>query len=158
MLCRLHLATWQSLKKAKASEKLQRWGLRRKPKVTVYRELRLQGSATASCQKAADSGASSHGKSGVTLEMLPTSILKRSRDEDSEELKVEVDREDSDCIVVEDSDENPRKKLCNMRWKLLQFDKSYRPAYYGTFSRTRYANRPTLHFLWIWTFLQYILS
>ncbi|KAH8947470.1 hypothetical protein BDL97_11G042300 [Sphagnum fallax] len=135
-LMRLHLATWQSLKKAKASEKLQRWGLRRKPKVTVYRELRLQGSATASCQKAADSGASSHGKSGVTLEMLPTSILKRSRDEDSEELKVEVDREDSDCIVVEDSEENPRKKRCNMRWKLLQFDKSYRPAYYGTFSRT----------------------
>jgi hypothetical protein len=39
----------------------------------------------------------------------------------------------------------------------LQFDKSYRPAYYGTFSRTRYVNRPTLHFLWNCTFLLHIL-
>jgi chromatin assembly factor 1 subunit A len=138
-VCRSHITAWQGVKKVTALEKPERWGLRRKPKVSIYRELRLQGAAATTSQMT-DSGASRGNCDGVTSEKTTLSAsIKRLREAPrDEELKVEVNGEDQNCMVIEDPDELPRKELCSKQWKLLQFDKSYRPAYYGTFSKTRY--------------------
>ncbi|CAK9222817.1 unnamed protein product [Sphagnum troendelagicum] len=136
-LLRSHITAWQGLKKVTALEKPQRWGLRRKPKVSIYRELRLQGAATTTSQMT-DSGASHGNCDGITSEKTTLSAsIKRLREAPrDEELKVEVNGEDQNCMVIEDPDELLRKELFSKQWKLLQFDKSYRPAYYGTFSKT----------------------
>lgn len=138
-VCRSHITAWHGLKKVTALKKPQRWGLRRKPKVSICRELRLQGAAATTSQTT-DSGASHGNCDGITSEKTTLSAsIKRLREAPrDEELKVEVNGEDQNCMVIEDPDELPRKELFSKQWKLLQFDKSYRPAYYGTFSKTRY--------------------
>lgn len=122
---RLHTASWREQRKARASENFHRWGLRRKPKTALYTELRLQGAGPESVQK------SSVTKSAASC---GTPSLKRMRLEFEEDL----DREEIGIANDEDLMAPPRKKLCNRPWKLLQFDKSHRPAYYGTFSKQRF--------------------
>lgn len=122
---RSHTASWREQRKARASESFHRWGLRRKPKTALYTELRLQGAGPESVQKS--SVTKNTGSYG-------TPSLKRMRLEFEEDL----DREEIGIANDEDLMAPPRKKLCNRPWKLLQFDKSHRPAYYGTFSKQRF--------------------
>lgn len=129
-ILRGHVSSWQEKWKRRSLEPFRRWGVRMAPKVTVYRELRLQGASASFPRRVESAG---NAVSSSTLEAQAPS-LKRSREdfESIRDCKVE-----DDCILLNEDpiDSPPRKKQCNTRWKLLQFDKSHRPAYYGTFSK-----------------------
>jgi chromatin assembly factor 1 subunit A len=125
-LLRSHVVSWQEKWKCRSSEPFRRWGMRLTPKVTVLPELRLQGASMGKCSN--------------SEAQAPSKKRKREEDDSLDECKLE------DNIVVLDDDIDaicspPRKKLYG-RWKLLQFDKSHRPAYYGTFSKLSSTIRP----------------
>lgn len=136
---RNHVVSWQEKWKRRSSEPFRRWGVRLTPKVTVFRELRLQGAGTGSCRKT-DSTANAGSCPNSEVQALS---LKRSREEDGSLDDSKLD--DSTIVLEDDADaicSPPRKKHCNSRWKLLQFDKSHRPAYYGTYSKVSSAVGP----------------
>ncbi|KAG0554872.1 hypothetical protein KC19_12G126800 [Ceratodon purpureus] len=171
-LLRDHVVSWQEKWKARSAEPFRRWGVRTAPKVAVCTELRLQGTGMGSSRKidfpanartGPDSEAPSsslkrkreedeslddcnleaNARTGPDSE-APSSSLKRKREED--ESLDDCNLEDN--VVVLDDDEPdvictpPKKKQCGLRWKLLQFDKSHRPAYYGTMSKVSKTIRP----------------
>lgn len=122
-----HLSEWRLLPRKQFPE---RWGLRLKPKISWYTELRLSG------------------KSGTS------SSQTRKRDradlEAGDHEKLDVEGDDSsvranDCSLGEVLKPDGFRKCQRKRRKLLQFDKSHRPAYYGTYSKrstTVRARRP----------------
>ncbi|CAA7400388.1 unnamed protein product [Spirodela intermedia] len=112
-----HIAAWHGLRHTDDS---QRWGVRRKPKAKIFNELKLQGSL---CENA--------------------SLVERENTCNSMRGNETSDPSGSPNIVEEDSGDNRPFDYCDdtaitisqlprrVR-KLLQFDKSHRPPYYGS--------------------------
>ncbi|KAJ4809594.1 Chromatin assembly factor 1 subunit fas1 [Rhynchospora pubera] len=109
---RSHVTGWRKLM---SNSKLNRWGFRRKPKTNVVKELKLLGSEilegmTCTKMDTTDQGQEQH--------------YNKILDDMKASISDEVDVQSSHVSTIRTA-----KK------KLLQFDKSYRPAYYGTWSK-----------------------
>ncbi|KAH9290008.1 hypothetical protein KI387_034125 [Taxus chinensis] len=127
-LLRSHLASWHDDNHQIYIKRNLRWGKRRKPKVALFNELRLQRASA----------------EAVILEKVqPFTSKKRTNDIEDHEFKAKNaanDWEEQDlCDSLPESngttDVNRESMCLDKRRKLLQFDKAHRPAYYGTFSK-----------------------
>ncbi|KAH7440440.1 hypothetical protein KP509_04G107100 [Ceratopteris richardii] len=134
-LLSFHLMTWK--KSARPFGMMsKRWGQRRLPKRMPMSELRLQGGATES-------------QSELRAATVVGCKRSRSDNEDSELNGEKLYPEWDDSTAVDftaylesDLDSHKPLHIQNKRRKLLQFDKSHRPAYYGSYSRKSDAVRP----------------
>ncbi|CAO2172383.1 unnamed protein product [Urochloa humidicola] len=118
-LRRLQVTGW---KKLSSHNRSSRWGIRRKPKMEAFKELKLQKSSDDmvddvlstpnedNCHNSSQEHG--HDKLEIDIDMLPAS--------------------ETQCHVV--SNAKPLQTRF-IRRKLLQFDKSNRPAYYGTWRK-----------------------
>lgn len=100
-----------------SNSKLSRWGFRRKPKTNVVKKLKLLGSEISE---------------GTAYTKTDTTDLGQEHNYDKilDEMKVSFSEE-----VARQRTHVPTIHI--VKKKLLQFDKSHRPAYYGTWSRKR---------------------
>ncbi|CAM8927985.1 unnamed protein product [Rhodiola kirilowii] len=100
-----HMASWHKLGQSIRSNKNQHWGLRRKPKTELIKEIKLS-----SCKN-------------IVCYNDPSDIKLPNSMEDSgvEDSKNTMDADKSIC----GNQKGRRRK------QLLQFDKSFRPAFYG---------------------------
>ncbi|KAI3411718.1 uncharacterized protein J3R85_017677 [Psidium guajava] len=103
-----HLSSWRSLGQSIRSNQEQHWGIRRKPKTEIFKELKL---TTGSSLK----GVAQDDE--LNLEKLVSGWKERISDDMST------------CNAGDKSHLGMRK--CVRRKQLLQFDKSHRPAFYG---------------------------
>ncbi|KAG2593530.1 chromatin assembly factor 1 subunit FSM-like isoform X2 [Panicum virgatum] len=118
-LRRLQVTGW---KKLSSYNRSSRWGIRRKPKVEAFKELKLQKSSDDmvdeifstpnedSCHNSCQEN--EHDKLESDIDMLPTSETQCHGTSNAKPLQTRL-----------------------IRRKLLQFDKSNRPAYYGTWRK-----------------------
>ncbi|KAG2602555.1 hypothetical protein PVAP13_5KG696100 [Panicum virgatum] len=118
-LRRLQVTGWQKLSSYNRSS---RWSIRRKPKVEAFKELKLQKSSDDmvdeilstqnedSCHNSSQEN--EHDKLESDIDMLPTSEAQCHGTSNAKPLQTRL-----------------------IRRKLLQFDKSNRPAYYGTWRK-----------------------
>ncbi|MCO5575541.1 hypothetical protein L7F22_029342 [Adiantum nelumboides] len=137
-----HVMAWKK-HSSLSSRSIKRWGQRQLPKMTPVTELRLQGQNYAS-EEAAEA------QSG--LGTAPAGGCKRHHSEENIELNIKKSEQEwDDCGLMDFStllEQGPAAEshksihFQNKRRKLLQFNKSYRPAYYGSFSKKSDAVRP----------------
>ncbi|RWR83891.1 Chromatin assembly factor 1 subunit A [Cinnamomum micranthum f. kanehirae] len=122
---RTHLVAWHKLSPS-ICHNIPRWGVRRKPKVALFTELKLQGSSL----EAEPSG------------RVTTPCIRHACSEvkDRNDLSLQKQIDGWEQVVGDDSSCHnniatplPNTQFRNKPKKLLQFDKSHRPAYYGTF-------------------------
>ncbi|KAF5180370.1 Chromatin assembly factor 1 subunit fas1 [Thalictrum thalictroides] len=120
-LYRLHCDAWNKLGCSIHSGDSRHWGMRQKPKIALIKELKLQGSSS---------------EPGESVKLTTANLLVRA-----DMLNVEkavdglVDNIPDDRLCLNNGDRFPTDiHMCNRTKKLLQFDKSHRPAYYGTLS------------------------
>ncbi|KAG1363677.1 chromatin assembly factor 1 subunit FAS1 [Cocos nucifera] len=124
-LRRLHVTRWHKLAHCSRS---CRWGIRRNPKIELVKELKLQ-------------------RSSLEAELLEKSM---TPNKELSSYKVNQGSESSlDKLVDEFEESFVNEMPCHngtdsapalvrfLRKKLLQFDQSHRPAYYGTWRRKR---------------------
>ncbi|TYG37052.1 hypothetical protein ES288_D13G111200v1 [Gossypium darwinii] len=102
-LRKLHLSSWRRLGHSLHSNHKQCWGMRMNPRTELFKELKLT----------ANKGLS---REGLTLERHVDGWVEQNSDDRSCH---------NDDVSVSDV------KNCCARKQLLQFDKSYRPAFYG---------------------------
>jgi chromatin assembly factor 1 subunit A len=100
-----------------SNRKLSRRGFRRKPKTNIVKELKLLGSDASDSMMYPKTDATNQGP-------------EKNCDKSTDEMKVSISNE-----VAGQSNQVPI--ICIIKKKLLQFDKSHRPAYYGTWSKKR---------------------
>lgn len=122
--CREHVSRWRKLSQ---HNRLHHWGVRRSPKVQLFLELKLQkSSATAPSDN------------------MPIPIKEQSSQESTgsidfskllDELKISSHGNKIHSRTVQ----NSISSSAFLVKKLLQFDRSFRPAYYGTWRKKRYA-------------------
>ncbi|CAL9098355.1 unnamed protein product [Musa textilis] len=133
-LFRLHIAGWRKLAHCNRS---CHWGLRRNPKMELIKELKLQRPYLLgeSPEKMATPM-----KDASSYEVNNSSESSYYKFDDELESSVSNISHQNDHIVASSSARSFIKKL-------LQFDKSFKPAYYGTWRRKRHAiiHRNTLH-------------
>ncbi|XP_038989591.1 chromatin assembly factor 1 subunit FSM-like isoform X2 [Phoenix dactylifera] len=117
-LRKLHVASWH---KARYSNRSNRWGVRRNPKVELIKELKLRGSSIGkvptpnkglACNKLSGNG-----------EPTTDTLVDKWEETIPNEISCQTDGYVAPTCVL------------SMIKKLLQFDKSPRPAYYGTWHR-----------------------
>ncbi|KAG9446993.1 hypothetical protein H6P81_013121 [Aristolochia fimbriata] len=113
---RSHMSTWLKLGQSIRCSKSQRWGKRHKPKRPLIKELKLQGTLS----EVESSKPLTIPLKGASPEKLVDVWEETVGDEDISSRAINVD---SSAAIM---------PSCSRRKKLLQFDKSYRPAYYGT--------------------------
>ncbi|KAL5703409.1 hypothetical protein ACHQM5_028505 [Ranunculus cassubicifolius] len=117
-LYRSHRDAWNKVGHCIRFGNSRHWGLRQKPKTTIVKELKLQGSSeTASSSKSTTANKGAHGNVDV---------------EKAEDEWVDNIPDEKLCPNGDTSSVNIQ--ISNRTRKLLQFDKSHRPAYYGTLS------------------------
>ncbi|XP_077225443.1 chromatin assembly factor-1 (FASCIATA1) (FAS1) [Tasmannia lanceolata] len=126
-LLKLQLVSWHKLNQSIVWNKSQHWGIRRKPKTSLIKELKLQGSSS----EAAPSGKVTTPSNGNACSEV------NGRNESSPEKLIDGWEE---TVVKDLTCRNVDTALTEIQVryktkKLLQFDKSHRPAYYGTLSR-----------------------
>jgi chromatin assembly factor 1 subunit A len=128
---RLQVAGWKKLSRHNRSS---RWGIRHKPKVEAFKELKLQKSSD-----------------DMVDEIFCTSNEDNCRhsSQENEHDKLESDFDmlpanETQCHVT--SNAKPLQARL-IRRKLLQFDKSNRPAYYGTWRKKRLASNTHVIYL-----------
>eukprot|EP01018_Ginkgo_biloba_P037348 Gb_13173 [translate_table: standard] len=130
ILLRSHLAAWHQIYCEISSQRPLSWGMRRKPKVALFKELRLQGAP-------AETEASGKVQS-LTNKRQACNDNEVVQDFKAERLVHEWEEQAlRDSLLGSNGNAHAHRDyhLYNKRRKLLQFDKSYRPAYYGTFSK-----------------------
>lgn len=122
---RLQVTGW---KKLSSYNRSSRWGIRHKPKMGAFKELKLQKSSD-----------------DMVIEVLSTPNEDNRRNSCQEN---EHDKLESDIDILQASEvqchgtTNPKPLQTRLiRRKLLQFDKSNRPAYYGSWRKKRLAFR-----------------
>ncbi|KAF6156109.1 hypothetical protein GIB67_024079 [Kingdonia uniflora] len=120
-LRRLHMDSWIKSGLSSRSGRCMHWGMRHKPKTVLIKELKLQGSSS---EVGAPVKVKAANNKGVTCcdEII---II-----DGWEEATVS----DRSCNENANVPRSENRVLCNRTKKLLQFDKSHRPAYYGTLS------------------------
>lgn len=104
-----HLNAWRSNRCSIHSNREKHWGIRQKPKIELFKELKLTSNKEPTC------------------------------DEDLDTVKLVIGLDDSkkDRRSSQMNIDNSLRP-CGRKWvpvKLLQFDKSHRPAFYGVWSR-----------------------
>eukprot|EP00268_Persea_americana_P005331 TRINITY_DN11783_c0_g2_i3.p1 TRINITY_DN11783_c0_g2~~TRINITY_DN11783_c0_g2_i3.p1 ORF type:complete len:663 (-),score=169.72 TRINITY_DN11783_c0_g2_i3:137-2125(-) len=126
-LLRSHLIAWHK-KGQSIRHKKSHWSVRRAPKVALFSELKLQGSSIE---------ADTPVKSTPTRRHDWSKVVKDGNDQ-RRGMLVDVWEgtfvNDRSCYSSSGTS-LPYIRLCNKPKKLLQFDKSPRPPYYGTSSR-----------------------
>lgn len=127
-LLRSHLEAWRHLNWRISVQRHLSWGIRRKPKVALFNELRLQGASAEAV--ALPKVQSSTNKKRTYSEVEDHEFMSKSLVNDWEEVL-------SDSLPCNNGNTTAHRenRLHNKRRKLLQFDHSHRPAYYGTFSK-----------------------
>ncbi|KAH9755656.1 chromatin assembly factor 1 subunit FAS1 [Citrus sinensis] len=111
---RSHLSSWHQFGHSVRSNRNQHWGIRRKPKTELFKELKLTNRG-----------------------LGHDDDLSMERPEDRCEAQTLDDRS---CVTSSDSSSAITK--CK-RWKqLLQFDKSHRPAFYGIWPKKSHTVGP----------------
>ncbi|KAL2631644.1 hypothetical protein R1flu_016330 [Riccia fluitans] len=138
VLKRQHISSWREIHHQMCRRKPLGWGTRRKPKTFVFRELRLQG---------ANSSPDEGTKRISGAESSPKRLRPEIEDEGLEDVDWKGNNPTDSCPDTPSSETkklNSDKylQLRNKRKKLLQFDKSYRPPYYGTFSKSSDVIKP----------------
>lgn len=121
--CRAHVSRWRKLSQ---HNRLQHWGVRRSPKVQLFPELKLQKS----------SAAPSNNMSTPTKEQASEDSTGSL---DFTKLLEELEAPSSEKINHSRTALNSISSSVFLVKKLLQFDRSFRPAYYGTWRRKRCA-------------------
>ena len=121
-LRKLHTDKWHKLFRCNRS---CHWGVRRNPKIEVFKELKLHESSI---------GSGPSGKSETPIKQV-VSCKGFSGEPSLNEL---VDDGSAESFV-NDHTNMASLSVQLLRKKLLQFDKSNRPAYYGTLSKKRQA-------------------
>ncbi|XP_031477923.1 chromatin assembly factor 1 subunit FAS1 [Nymphaea colorata] len=127
-LLKLHLVVWKGRSCSASCNKSKRWGFRHRPKVELIKELRLQRTSCVAGPSGKVVDPTRHGCSNV---------------DDAEEVNIEKlvhgwgeavlsDGPTLNTVTTGSTD----MQVVGRKKKLLQFDKSHRPAYYGTMSRT----------------------
>ncbi|KAL5656404.1 hypothetical protein ACJX0J_035723, partial [Zea mays] len=118
-LWRLQITGW---KKLSSHNRSSRWGVRCKPKTKAFNELKLQKSS----DDMVDEILSTPNKDGC-----------HTSSQENEHATLESDIDMLQAIEVQCHDTNNPKPLQTrlIRRKLLQFDKSNRPAYYGSWRK-----------------------
>lgn len=109
-LCREHFASWRRLGHSLSSSR-KHWGMRRKPKSELFPKLKLSSN------------------NGATTDGEPNT--EKQGDECQEKHL-----NDLSCLGQSESSSSDRKKS-RRAIKLLQFDKSYRPGFYGIWPTQR---------------------
>ncbi|KAI3943297.1 hypothetical protein MKW98_029441, partial [Papaver atlanticum] len=118
-LWKSHVRSWNRLGRSRL-DRSTRWGLRCKPKSALIKELKLHASTSETARDSAKLVASSKGvmhRGEMNVEKLVDEWEEINSDD-------KLGRDNADTI-----------QICNGIKKLLQFDKSNRPAYYGTLSK-----------------------
>ena len=122
--CRSHVSRWQKLSH---HNRLHHWGVRRSPKVQLFPELKLhKSSATVHSDNMSTptKELSSQESTGSLDFNKLLAVLKTPSHEKNISFRTVQNRISSSVLFVK---------------KLLQFDRSFRPAYYGTWRKQRYA-------------------
>ncbi|KAL3689498.1 hypothetical protein R1sor_015807 [Riccia sorocarpa] len=135
-----HLRNWTEIRHHSSCKRPIGWGIRRKPKTLVFRKLRLQG-ANSSLDEGAKrvSGTDSSPKRlrpEADADGLEDVDWKGTNSQDSCPGTPETKKLNSDKYL----------QLRSKRKKLLQFDKSHRPPYYGTYSKRSHVIKPRAPF------------
>lgn len=125
-LFRSHRVSWNELGKSIRCNK-SHWGVRHKPKVALFTELKLQGS---SIEDGLSGKITTANKRFTCSEVRDVVDLYPAKVADGWEGTVAEHRSCNNNVGIPSHD----MQLCNRPKKLLQFDKSHRPAYYGTLS------------------------
>ncbi|KAJ7538987.1 hypothetical protein O6H91_11G071700 [Diphasiastrum complanatum] len=137
-LLRNHVLAWKAWH---SSEKVWRWGIRRYPKAVVYKELRLQGTSADTCNGTTLSPTLKHVGSSPASQVCKRLHSQMNGTQDVNLENLDVDWESGLTMQAGSSLEDIKSYAykdtgsTNKHRKLLQFDKSHRPAYYGTFSK-----------------------
>lgn len=121
--CRAHVSRWRKLSQ---HNRLQHWGVRRSPKVQLFPELKLQKSSAAPSNNMSTptkEQASEESTGSLDFTKL-LDELETSSHEKNNHSRTALNSISSSVFLVK---------------KLLQFDRSFRPAYYGTWRRKRCA-------------------
>jgi chromatin assembly factor 1 subunit A len=113
--CRIHVAKWRTLFQ---HNRLRHWGVRRSPKIQLFLELRLQKPST----PIASDSMSTPTKEQSSLESTGNLDITKLLDE----------------LEIPSRSQNSTSSSVLLVKKLLQFDNSSRPAYYGTWRKKRY--------------------
>uniref|UniRef100_A0A1D1XWI5 Chromatin assembly factor 1 subunit A n=1 Tax=Anthurium amnicola TaxID=1678845 RepID=A0A1D1XWI5_9ARAE len=121
-LWKSHARSWH---KMRCSNQYQHWGIRRKPKTNVISELKLHGS---SCE------AEASGNIKTPKKRNASGGMKGSTKSDFSRFADEIEE---DTIHNQPCQSNDYIACKSILWsrratKLLQYDKSFRPAYYGS--------------------------
>lgn len=124
--CRLHIAGWHKLAHCNRS---CHWGQRRNPKMELIKELKLQRPYLLG--ESPDKMATPM-KDASSYEVNNSSESSYYKFDDELESSISNISHQNDPIVASSSARSWIKKL-------LQFDKSFKPAYYGTWHRKRHA-------------------
>uniref|UniRef100_A0A0E0LJ88 Chromatin assembly factor 1 subunit p150 C-terminal domain-containing protein n=1 Tax=Oryza punctata TaxID=4537 RepID=A0A0E0LJ88_ORYPU len=115
---KLQIAGWRKLYQQK---ELCRWGVRRNPKIELFKELKLQKCPATAPSEYMSTPSKQHSSRMEHLGSLNFSkFLDQSYDENADTSKTTNANTSSSVWLVK---------------KLLQFDKSHRPAYYGTWTK-----------------------
>ncbi|KAK8454227.1 hypothetical protein SEVIR_5G418500v4 [Setaria viridis] len=118
-LRRLQVIGW---KKLSSYNRSSRWGIRSKPKVEAFKELKLQKSSD-----------------DMVDEILSTpnedNCHNSSQENEHDKLESEIDMLPASEMQCHDTSNAKPLQSRLIRRKLLQFDKSNRPAYYGTWRK-----------------------
>lgn len=134
-LLRSHLEAWHNINWRVSAQRHLSWGIRRKPKVALFNELRLQGASAEAVALAKVQSSTS--KKRAYSDVEDHEFMGKNLANDWEEVL-------SDSLPGNNGNTTVQRetRLHNKRRKLLQFDHSYRPAYYGTFSKKSDSIRP----------------
>ncbi|KAF8664866.1 hypothetical protein HU200_054176 [Digitaria exilis] len=118
-LRRLQVTGW---KKLSSYNRSSRWGIRRKPKVEAFKELKLQKSSD-----------------DMIDEILSTpnedNCQNSSQENEHDKLESDIDMLSASEMQCHGTGNAKPLQTRLIRRKLLQFDKSNRPAYYGTWRK-----------------------
>ena len=124
------MVSWRHLNWSTSAQRHISWGILRKPKVTLFNELRLQGASAEVV--ALTKLQSSTNKKQTYSEVEDHEFMSKNLVKDWEEVL-------SDGFPCNNGNTTVHRenRLHNKRRNLLQFDHNHRPAYYGTFSKKR---------------------
>ena len=118
--------------------RLCHWGVRRCPKIQLFSELRLQKSSAA-----------------ITSDSMSTPTKEQSSQKSTGSLDI---TKLLDELEIPSRSQNSLSSSVLLVKKLLQFDKSSRPAYYGTWRKKRYSPAIMCHYTWISLFSSILLK
>ncbi|WOL04450.1 chromatin assembly factor 1 subunit FAS1-like [Canna indica] len=121
-LQRFHVCGWRKLAR---TGRASRWGFRCNPKTELFKEIKLQ--------KPSSLGQSLE-ECAITKMEISSCELKNSSQSSSDKLDAELETFTNNMSCQNDLID-ASSLPCLLKKKLLQFDKSHRPAYYGTWRR-----------------------